>query len=307
MRLHLKDKLEPGPPRITRALKEGTDYQPDWRRLQVEQYVKDIYHADTEPLTRLDEILEEEPDPFVRDSLLFHCGRPCGNEERIAYAVNCWKDNPKTRSASLIKTMIIANASPERIAHEFGTTKDKIEVFERLYFDVRCHLKDRGWLRGIVYPAVKPDPAGAVESRWFPVAFRRGWPGVEEIVLGRPPKAGERNLQHAFSVLLGRVEDYCVGLEASGAAPSEKDIKALVALGRIAARGLPYLWENPLEQESSTDSPAIQAIKKLSPAKRDEVLFVLEEMFKRSIGIVQDFEKSKPEGSQIEPHKVEKE
>jgi hypothetical protein len=91
------------------------------------------------------------------------------------------------------------------------------------------------------------------------------------VVLGQVPKNGERTFQHAFSILLGRVEDYCFGLEASGAAPSEKDIKAIVALARIAARGLPCLWENPLEPEPSTDSPTFQSLKELSPAARERV------------------------------------
>jgi hypothetical protein len=277
MKLHLSDDLGPVPPRIARALEDGTDYQPDWRHLQVQQYLKEIHQADRESPTRLDEILKQEPDSFVRDLLLFHCGRPCGNEEGIAYAVNCQRDNCTTRSASAIKALVIANVSPERIAHEFGATKEKIEIFEKLYFDTRRYLKHRGWLRGICYPAAKPeDAASAAESRWFPVAFRRGRPGVEEVVLGRVPKSGERTLHNAFSVLLGRVEDLFFGWEASGAALSEKDIKAMASLARISARGLPYLWENPLEQEASTDSPAVPALKKLSPAQRDKVRAFLE-------------------------------
>jgi hypothetical protein len=261
---------EPAPAKITRALETGIDHRPDWRDLQVQKHLKAIYQPDAEPLTRMEQILVEERDPFVRDLLLFRCGRPCSNQEGIEYAVTCSRDNPRTLAASRIKAMVIANCSSERIAHEFGSTQHKIEIFEKLFFDVRRYLPHRGWLAGVCDPVAKPDAVSAVESRWFSVAFRRGWPGVEEVVLGLPPKAGERNLQHAFSVLLGRVQDYCVGLEASGVAPSEKDIKAIVALGRIAARGLPYLWENPLEQEPATDSPAIWALKKLRPVDRDK-------------------------------------
>jgi hypothetical protein len=268
----LSADLDSMPPKITRALEDGPDYRPEWRHLQVQEYLNFIYRPDAEPLTRLDEFLAEESDPFVRDLLLFHCGCRPGNYEAIEYAVRCWQNNCDTRSASRIKAMVVANASPERIAYEFGTTEDKIETFERLYFDARRYLQNRGWLASICYPAAKPeDAASAAESRWFPVAFRRGWPGVEEIVLGHMPKSGQRTLQDPISVLLGRVEDYCFGLEASGAAPSEKDIKAIVALGRISARGLPYLWENPLEHDASTDNPTTQAFKNLSPAGRDRV------------------------------------
>jgi hypothetical protein len=275
MRKPLLGDLDSIPSKITRALEHGPDYQPDWRHLQVREYLNSIYQPDAELLTRLDEILEEESDPFVRDLLLFHCGRPCGNEEGIAYAVKCQRDNSNTLSASAIKALVIANVSPERIAHEFGTTKEKIETFEKLYFDARRYLKHRGWLKGICFPAAKPNADVAIESRWLAVAFRRGWPGVEEVVLGQTPKSGQRTIEHPFSIFLGRVEDYCFRLEASGAAPSEDDVKALCALARIHARGLPYLWENPLEQEASTDDPTNQALKELSPAERDSVYFFL--------------------------------
>jgi hypothetical protein len=259
-----KQLLDSIPQKITRTLEDGPDYRPDWRHLQVQEYLNSIH--------QLDEILSEESDPFVRDRLLFHYDQPCGNEEGIAYAVKCQRDNSNTLSASVIKTMVIPNGSPERIAYEFGTTKEKIETFEKLYFDARRYLKHRGWLRGICLPAAKPANAVvAIELRWFAVAFRRGWPGVEEVVLGQVPNSRQRTFQHALSILLGRVEDYCSGLEASGARPSEKDIKAIVALGRIHDRGLPYLWENPLESEPSTDSPTTQAFKKLPPAGRDRV------------------------------------
>src|SRR5450631_1640314 len=133
----LSGESEPVLPKIIRALKDGAGYQPDWRHLQVQQYLKDIYHEAAKSPTRLDQILDEESDPFVRDLLLFHCGRRDGNNEAIEYAVECWRDNLKTLSASRIKAMVLANGRPERIAHEMGTTEDKIDTFEKLYFDAR--------------------------------------------------------------------------------------------------------------------------------------------------------------------------
>ena len=265
-----KEILHSMPAKITRRLEDGPDYRPDWRHLQVREYLNFIDQSDA-AAAGLDKILSEESDAFVRDLLLFHSERPCGNEG-IAYAVKCQRHS-KTPFASAIKAMVIANVSPERIAREFGTTKERIETFEKLYFDARRYLKHRGWIRGVCYPA-KPNSVDATELRWFAVAFRRGWPGVEEVVLGRVPKSGERTLDGAISVLLGRVEDYCSASEASGIGPSEKDIRDMASLVRIA-RSLPPLWENPLEleQESSTDSPTIQSLKELTPAGRQRLDF----------------------------------
>src|SRR5258707_9405799 len=148
----LSGDLDSIPKKIIRALEDGADYRPDWRNLQVQEYLNSIDQLDAEAPTRLDEILSAESDPFVRDLLLFHCGRPCSNEKRIEYAVNC-QSTSETDAASAIKALVIANVSPERIAHEFGTTKEKIETFEKLYFDARRYLTHRGWLSGICFPA----------------------------------------------------------------------------------------------------------------------------------------------------------
>jgi hypothetical protein len=286
--------------KIIRALEDGADYQPDWRHLQVQQYLKDIYHEHAEPLrrTRLNQILKEEFDPFVRHLVSFSCGRPGGNEEAIEYAVKCWRDNFKTLSASRIKAMVLANGTPERIAHEIGTTEDKIDTFEKLYFDVRRYLKHRGWLASICFPAVKPDAAIAVESRWFAVAFRRGWPGVEEVVLGHVDKGCERTLQHAASVLLGRVDDYCWGLEVSGTAPSESDVRALLALARIGSVGLPVLWD---EQQPSRIDPAFKELARLSAGGRERVFFAVTEVLRGTAAKALTLES---EGSKIEPSKA---
>ena len=90
----MKNKLlHSMPPKITRVLEDGLDYRPDWRHLQVQGFLNFIDQSDAEALTRLREILSEEPDQFVRDLLLFHCDQPCGNYEDIAFAVKCQRDN----------------------------------------------------------------------------------------------------------------------------------------------------------------------------------------------------------------------
>ena len=250
-------------------MEDRPDYRPDWRHLQVQEYLNSIYQPDAEPLTRLDGILAEESDLFVRDLLLFHCGRPCGNEEGVGYAVNFQRDNCNTLSASAIKAMVIANVSPDRIADKFGTTKEKIETFEKLYFDARRYLKHRGWLRGICFPAANRTLSSLQNCVGFPSHFA-GAGLVLRKWLGRVPQRGERTLQGAISILLGRVEDYYFAMEASGAPPSEKDVKAMASLVRIA-RSLPYLWENPLELEQK--SYGHPGLKELTFAQRERVTY----------------------------------
>jgi hypothetical protein len=267
------------PQKITRALEEGSDYQPHWRHCQVEEYLKAIYREDEEALrqVRLDQILEKEADPLLRDLLCFRCGCLAGNAEAaIDYALKCWRDNPKTLSASRIKAMIVGNGTPERIAHEMGTTADRIDIFEKLFFDVRRYLPHRGWLATVCLRPLERDALITVESRWLAVAFRRGWAGVEEVVLGHVDKGCERSVKHLAGILLGRAEDYCWNLEASGIAPSERDLAALWMVARIASTGLPLLWD---QEQPPTMTPGLTELAGLSFAGRDRVFSLLNTLF----------------------------
>jgi hypothetical protein len=173
----------------------------------------------------------------------------------------------------MIKMMVIAKRTPEQIAEEFGTTADKIEAFEKLYFDLRPHLHCGGLLRGICFPAGGPSDPSVVESRWLASALCRGWPGVEEVALGRVPKGGARTLERIESVALSRAEDYFIELEASGTPPSEKDVELLLKLARIQRLGLlPLSAKKPSkEQEASPEIAKIESVKEqmASPEKAE--------------------------------------
>ena len=86
-------------PAIPRSLSESPDYQPDWRHQTVQHYVDDIGKA-TDPSQKLVQIWKAEPDIFVLQSLLFHCGGPCLIRPHINYAVSCWQNRFKTGIAA---------------------------------------------------------------------------------------------------------------------------------------------------------------------------------------------------------------
>jgi hypothetical protein len=263
---------------LIRTPAEGPYYHPNWRLLQGEEYLRQLHTAPPGALT-LQQILEGESDEFVRDLLLFHEGQPCGRAEAIAYATSWSKEDLASRAGALIRTMVLARGSAAKIAQETSTTEEKITVFEKLYFDVRPYLDCAAVVEGIYSAAV------GIEKRWFTIALRHGWAGVEEAVLLRRARGrdGERNLDVAISVMLNRVEDGVVNLEASGIEPGDRDLQRLAAMADIRATGLPALWEEADElQQGHSSNPFVgSAFSKLSAGKRDCFLFLFKRLMEK--------------------------
>lgn len=255
---------------LIRTPAEGPDYHPNWRFLQAEQYLQHL-HVPAPGARTLEQILEGEPDEFVRDLLLFHEGHPCERADAIAYATRWNKENLASRAGALIRTMVLAGGSAATIAQETATTEENITVFEKLYFDVRPYLACAAVVEEILSSAV------GFEKRWFMIARRHGWAGVEEAVLLRPAhrRDGERNLDAAMGVMLNRIEDAVVNLEASGMEPSDRDLQRLAAMADIRATGLPALWQEADEAEpgQSTVQVSGSIFAKLSAASRERLLF----------------------------------
>jgi hypothetical protein len=172
------------------------------------------------------------------------------------------RDNPKTGIADKIKAMVMANFLPEEIADQMGAEPDNIDMFENLYFDARRYLDRRLWLHGICFPR-------ATESRWLQAVFNRRRDGVQEVLLGQSSQNPNGNrwprpFHRMARTVLHRAEDYCVALEASGKATSEKDLQLLLALSRLDGFCQLPLFEDAVKIEASHQSE--------SPEKRMEKL-----------------------------------
>ena len=198
----------------------------------------------------------------MRRLLHFHCGLACEGKPAIEYAISCLR---RPESAWAVKAMVVAGRSVQQIAEEMATLPGNIECFEQLYFDARPYLEPRFWLKNIC--------CGEGGHRWLEVALKRGWPGVEEVVLRRLPH-GPRNLSPAVSIAVGRVQDYFFGQEASNIAPSEKDLELLGRMLRTHDK-LPFLQDSLPEKEPLPESAAFNSFKKLPFASREKVCYFL--------------------------------
>lgn len=221
-----KPAIDPG---IVRHLSAGSDYEPDWCDQVVDRYLAEISKAENR-LEKTIAIHTAEPDEFVKIYLEFCVGVVSDSWRGIDYAFRCARNDPE--AAWMIKAMVVAGASENRIAYELGTKAENILAFERLYFDARRFCENRAWLRKICY-----GPKG---HRWLQVAFRRGMAGVEEVVLHQPTNK-PRDPSHVISVLLGRADDGVCALESANTPLSVEELRRLAGFLRNTGEKFPYL------------------------------------------------------------------
>lgn len=265
--MHANDKNLPlnqpkSIPAIVRSLEEGPNYQSNWRWLFVQQYLAEIDNpaeAAGDSSTKLELILDHEDDEIIRQTLQFHYDILSDNEAAVKYALLC---AASAEDAWMIKAMVVANRSVEQIAEEMGTQPGRVDFFEKLHFNIRHYRDKRAWLRKICF--------GNDGHRWLQVAFERGWPGVEEVILHRLPK-GSRSLNYAVSVLLGRSQAGLFQSEASNVAPSEKDLQQLLRVLQASNYGeFPFL-EDGVEEPPAPESETLDVFKNLPVESRDKV------------------------------------
>jgi hypothetical protein len=274
-------------PMPVRTLQEGPDYQPDWRFRTVELYFLELSKA-KDAASRIDAILAQERDPYLRQVLKFHTNRRCVIHAAIRYALSCRATNVENRIGSLIRAMTVAGRTPEQIANEFGTEPLNILTYQKLFFDVSRYLDRRGWLKRVCFPIFNHHPTAEeeCEGRLLSVAYMRGWPALAGLMSNHKPcQTGKAELSRLVQILLTRSADYFAGLEAAGVLPTERDFQFLVVLQhRIEGLGLPLKLEHldyvePLDpDEERLRSEAKERARKCSALSRRRIIAFIERL-----------------------------
>jgi hypothetical protein len=215
-------------PQIARSLRDDPDYQPDWRWRVFERYALQIAQANN-PSDKLDEILANEEDPFLRSLLRYQHGRRCRTARSIEYAVRAHRSQATNGIAARLKAMVVTGLNSTSIARHVGTFRRHIVAYEKIFFDLRIDLDALVWVKGCCYSA--PDSVNA--RRLLVVACERGWVALAKIISSGAPHYGWQSdalrqwQQFVFS-LLSRCGDYVTQLELAGVAPTERDIDILL-------------------------------------------------------------------------------
>jgi len=248
------------------------DYQPDWRHKWFEQDCVEVARA-ADKSAKAEELSELAKDPFV--SLLFkaHFSEPTSEERSAVKWASRARDTEQV--AHIIEAMVVADYSAEEIAKEFGTDKINIEAYEKIFFDVRPYLQFRGWLKTFCL-----GKRGHCALR---VAFNRGYPGVEEVVLRHKVKRN-RDLKESLSVLIGRVEDAVFAREENNMASSKIDLEWLLRLSQISALNqLPYLQDVEKQKPLTPDEELFKKVTaNLSPGRTEIARIEISNMYKNA-------------------------
>lgn len=236
---------------IVRNLEDGPDYAPAWRDLVVQNHLADVV-AQENSRDRLAEILDAEPDPFVRQYLRFRYDGNAANEAGFRYAIGCQSRNAETGAASMIRAMILADRTPEEIAVELGTQPFNVVTFGKVFFDVRRYLDNESFLSRIVFAERSKDMGEAEalrDKRWLAAAFHRGWAGVEQVVFHRTAATAasiEELTMRLQSTLASRALEFTLELETSGVAATEADLARF-----LAARNTPARQQEPPSDQNA--------------------------------------------------------
>jgi hypothetical protein len=229
-------------PHITRDLESGPDYEPDWRHTVAEYYLVEIGKAQ-DFSKKLAAIWVAEPDEYVLQLLLFHLNGPCTIGPSIDYAIRCLQSNPRTRIASQIKAMIVAEFHYEEIAMHIGTTASNVEVFANLFFDVERYRHRRTWLRSVCFPTLEggATPESLSEAGLLKLAFNRGARGIREALFTSPyvDPVGKRwgrsptLFRQMAAVAAERASEFYLALDKSGVPPTSFDLEVLITLSKL--------------------------------------------------------------------------
>lgn len=200
--------------RLPRSLNESPDYDPAWRFLQVEQYLRarDESLGEDSPFI----LSSHERDSLIRAYFKFRTNAPTPRLPVCQYAQACHDSNARTSAASRIKAMVIAGLPTAEIARRLHTCAENIEAFNSLFFDVGEYLGDRTALAMILSPVLQESTAGNSRERvWLLAALHLGTKGLEYVMDQRVTLStteqqeisdaihsilAEQTLQYAFSL-----------------------------------------------------------------------------------------------------------
>jgi len=137
--------------RLPRTLSESGGVFPDWRYQQA--YLYDYATQASQNYS----ILNDEDDDLVVKLYAFLRYSSCGNEKMdryISYALDAEEENGTFGVASRIKSYVCAGLSVAEIARRCGCSSETIEVYEKLFFDIRDKVSCIDYVMSIIFPLV---------------------------------------------------------------------------------------------------------------------------------------------------------
>ena len=168
--------------RIPRSLEESPAISPHWRYEQAYIYLK---HFEQNPSFAIPTDEDDDAVIWLYSFLRYNTSGSHERDRAIGYCFNAVASNPLYGSSSRLKSLVVANSSQEEIANRSGCSPSTIQMFERLFFDIRRFHSCTDYISSVVFPfdVAKSEPQDSKKERlWMATAFLLGAPGLDRII-----------------------------------------------------------------------------------------------------------------------------
>ena len=255
----------PFPVRLPRSLHESPAYNPEWRRLQVEEYLRCRRHHDDQDGPFV--LSSSERDSTVRAYFKFRTNEPTTKAAAFRYAQDCIDTNDRYCMASRLKAMTTAGLTTTEIADRLHTSPENIESFQSLFFDVRSYVQDRAALRAILAPMTDVRTADTRERVWLLAALSLGENGLDYVMDQRVRLTGneQKEISDAIHCILA---EQSLGYTLSLDGKAEAGAKAVELYQRNVELRLRY----PVSEDDEKCEVFTRELLRIAVESRAEVL-----------------------------------
>lgn len=210
--LPLHTPFDKTPRRLPRNLKESGAVTPDWRYQQAVLYVEAAENQDYNLLELEDDILVIRLYAFMRHGTSGSTQLDAG----IRYAIDAESCASDFGVGTRIKGYVMAGLSEEEIAERTGCDVESVDIFEKLFFDVREKRTCRDYMVSLALPMVvdrSENPAKRRERSLLYNSVAFGAEGLES-ALSRTVDITEAGLEkqemHLRALVQGLAFDFLV-------------------------------------------------------------------------------------------------
>ena len=215
---------------------------PNWRQRRIEKFIACIAQAEVEKVALAD-VMASESDFIIKYGLRIFCNKPACGAEEYRLAAYYLENNSKTRLASMIRSMLVADRSSYEIAEALRVSQKSVLIFSKLYFDLAHPRFSEAWLkRAALEPELwaSSSEVDEVERRCLRIAFLHGWKGLsEELGFSQRTASPDENFRLGQDVqkrVLQMTLSHYEAADQAGLAMGPADVKQAMDIVRTVSR-----------------------------------------------------------------------
>lgn len=226
--------------REPRSLQESPSFRPDWRKRQVDQYLRCVEKARSENAAFL--FPPEEDDRTVIDFYSYSMGRQSPKSAIFKWVTDCEYQNHIHSAATHIKILTVAGLPDSEIANTLFVSEENITTYKKMFFDVDYYFKNftrtqlQGFFNMVIVPFVSDataTPHVKKEMGLLYAAFNLSWNSASMLIFRKmddPDKIIAECKKIASCGVVMKAADYAIQSVATKALGAPGDIDRFAIL-----------------------------------------------------------------------------